>query len=351
MMNLIPALAILLALWGCRPVRPLTALDRDSLSPERCLSLRGIVAMVPILHHLAQNTESGALLHFYLYFGPPHMSVFFFLSGYGLMRSMMKKSGYGRGFILRHVPPLAALLLAVLCLFSLLHAAMSDPIGVPELFMRIFSDDLIMVIYWYMLVLILFYVAFGLLARLFPGQPKKVLVGMVLFCLAYQGICFARLVGQWWYFNCQLMPIGMAWALYEEKIDAFLERFWLPAVLFCAVGYACLYQFFDAIFALAPGYAMRFAILAASNVLFCGVVILMMKKLYIGNGVLRFLGSVSLELYLLQGPMLLLFHSPLIWIENEFVYALAVIASTVALSALVHPLYTAAVRRYRKKIA
>ena len=105
MMNLLAASPLLLALWGCRPVRPLTALDRESLSLERCLPLRGLMALVVLIHHLAQNTDSGALLRVYLNVGALPVSVFFFLSGYGLMRGAMTRSAYGRGFILRHVPP------------------------------------------------------------------------------------------------------------------------------------------------------------------------------------------------------------------------------------------------------
>ena len=198
--------------------------------------------------------------------------------------------------------------------------------------------------------LILFYCAFGILARLFPGQPGKLLAGMALFCFAYQGICLKRFVGQWWYNSCHLLPLGMAWALYEERINTLLKKLWLPATLFCLLGFAFIYQFFDAIFGLHPSFGMRFALLWINNLLFtCGVV-LVLKKLRIGNAALGFLGRISLELYLLQGLMLLLFHSPLIWIENELAYALIVIASTAALAALLHPLYAAAVRRYRKLI-
>ena len=107
---------------------------------------------------------------------------------------------------------------------------------------------------------------------------------------------------------------------------------------------------YDAIYALHPGFGMRFAILAVENVLFtCGVV-LMLKKLRIGNVLLRFLGGISLEFYVLQGLMLLLFRSGLIRIADDLSYAAAVIASTTALAALIHPLYAAAVRRYRQSI-
>ena len=350
MMNLLAASPLLLALWGCRPVRPLTALDRESLSLERCLPLRGLMALVVLIHHLAQNTDSGALLRVYLNVGALPVSVFFFLSGYGLMRGAMTRSAYGRGFILRHVPPLAALLLAVLGLFSLLYAAMSRPLGLSALFGRILSGDPILVILWYVMVLILFYIAFGVFARLFPGRPGKLLAAMACFCLSYQGVCLCRTVGQWWYNSCQLLPLGMAWALYEERIDALLKKRWLPITLFCVLGFACVYQRFDAIYALHPGFGMRFAILAVENVLFtCGVV-LMLKKLRIGNVLLRFLGGISLEFYVLQGLMLLLFRSGLIRIADDLIYAAAVIASTTALAALIHPLYAAAVRRYRQSI-
>ena len=349
MIDLLAVLPILLALWGCRPVRPLTALDRDSLSLERCIPLRGLMALVVLIHHITQNTGSGVLLRVYMYVSVP-VAVFFFLSGYGLMRGAMTRSAYGRGFILRHALPLAALLLAVLGLFSLLYAAMSKPLGLTALFSMILYCDPILVILWYVLVQLLLYIAFGVFARLFPGQPGKLLAAMVCFCLVGQGICLSRYVGQWWYSSCQLLPLGMAWALYEERINALLKKYWLLLTLFCVLGYLCIFQCFDAIFALHPGFGMRFVLLTAKNTLFTFGAVLILKKLRIGNAVLNFLGRISLELYMMQGLMLLLFRSDLIWIADDFLYAVAVIASTTALAALIHPLYASAVRRYRQAI-
>lgn len=345
LLDLLPLGLAGLALFGCRLVRPLSAHYEDALSREVCVPLRGWMALLVLLHHIAQQTESGRLLRSFLYLGQLPVSVFFFLSGYGLMRAAMTKRDYGDRFLQRHLLPLLAQLLAVLGLFRLVYAALGEFPEPFALLRLIFTGDPILVILWYLPVLGLFYLAAGLCLRLFPGRPGALLAVTAGFCLLYQGLCLALSVGQWWFNTCELLPFGMAWALYEDRLRLTLSRFWWPAAAGLALLFVLLYQFFDPLFALRPTAAARFLLLSLRNISFGLLVAALMYKFHLKGRLLRFLGGISLELYTTQGLALLLFHSGRFAIDNEFVYALAVLLGTATLAAALHPLHVSLKKR------
>ena len=339
-LDLLPLGLAVLALWGCRPAAFPEA-SEEALTPERCLALRGLMAAAVMLHHIAQQTEGGRLMRSFLYIGVLPVSVFFFLSGLGLMRGFLRREDYARGFLRRHLGALALLFFPALGLFALLYAALGDPKGLAALLGLVLRGDPVLVILWYLPVQALFYLAFGVLSRLLPGRPGRLLAGMALFCLAYQLTLALLGAGQWWYNTCELLPLGMAWALFEPRLRPMLRRAYWPLLLASCAAFAILYQFFDAVFALHPGPWMRMGLLCARNVVFTLAVVLCLYRLRLGNRLSRFLGVRSGELYALHPLPLLLFHS-LCPVGNELGYGLAVLAGAVLLATLYHPLFTAA---------
>lgn len=66
---------------------------------------------------------------------------------------------------------------------------------------------------------------------------------------------------------------------------------------------------------------------------------LLIRKINIQNAVTRFLGAISLEIYVLQGVFLTLFHSSIVVIENSYLYIAVVSATTILSAFLIHPLF------------
>ena len=333
---LLPALA-LLALWRCRAVRPLSALYEDALSREACLPLRGLMALAVLLHHIAQQTAAGRFFRLFLYVGVLPVSVFFFLSGYGLMRGCLTGRYEQKRFLLRRLTPLLALTLLALCLYALCAAAAGDPLGPSALLGRFLAADPILIILWYVPVIALFYLAFALFLRLFALRPGRLLLAMALFCLGWQLLLGLRGAGQWWINSCHLLVFGMAWALFEQRLRPLVRRAWLPLFLACALGFLLLWKYFDPLFALRPSYGTRLLILLVRGVLFTAGCFLLLGKLRLGNPALRFLGERALALYVLQILPLYLFRSALLWIGDDLLYALAVIAADVLAALLLYP--------------
>lgn len=349
--------AFLLLLWGCRPVRPLSALDGDGLTQERCLPVRGFFALVVMGHHVAQQTQDGRLFHVLLYCGIYAVSVFFFLSGYGLMHQVMTRPDYSRRFFLRRAIPIAALGLLALLLFIPVYALDGVLIGLPVLFRMLFAADPYLIILWYVLVILGFYAAFGLCLRLLRSHPGRLTAAVTVLWIIFVILGLQCGIGQWWFNTGHLLLVGMLWAENEERImSAISSPVWYAAVLgLCAVGFLLLFTGFDRIYALYPTPVMRYGIQAAGCLLFTLGVVMTMYKLRFGNPILSALGRISFEIYVLQGVFLLLFHSAPLYIGNDFLYALAVTLCTVALAALIHKPYQSLSKRYRtwitKKLA
>lgn len=349
LMDLWIVLAALFLLWGCKPVHPFSSLYGDALSAENCLPLRGFCAVMVALHHISQQTEAGQFFRIFLYISSFLVAAFFFLSGYGLMRQTMRDPDYGRGFLRRRLPPIAAMWLFSLLLFWLVHLTNGEHISLTGIFALTFKGDPFLVILWYVPVILGAYLAFGLLLHVFAGKKERILLGMALLWLVYAAAGLALGIGQWWFDSCHLLPVGMGWALYEENIQKRLERgrpYWF-AMAVSALGFALLFQFFDPIFALWPTAWMRYAISAVRSLCFTLALVLASMKLRFRNAVSVWLGKISFEFYLLHGVLLLLFHGTLIPIQSDFLYAACVLAFGALLAAAVHIPYQRLNRRYR----
>ena len=91
--DILPILLLFLCIFGAKITKPLSSINsKDYLSLATCKSYRGLFAIVVILHHLAQRTETGILFRIFTSMGSLAVAFFFFLSGYGLQKSYIIKS-------------------------------------------------------------------------------------------------------------------------------------------------------------------------------------------------------------------------------------------------------------------
>lgn len=87
----------------------------DIFIKEKTIPLKGLLAILIVIHHLSLYIDHKALYPFQCW-GAPIVSLFFFVSGYGLMKSYMKN---GKVYLLQFI---ANRVLLVYCFFLfLLH--------------------------------------------------------------------------------------------------------------------------------------------------------------------------------------------------------------------------------------
>ena len=89
-------------------IAPKNKLREDSLSLDAMTSLKGLMAICVILHHISQKAafQQTKTIPIFEHIGFLFVGVFFFCSGYGLYKSFSTKENYLKGFLKKRVLPI-----------------------------------------------------------------------------------------------------------------------------------------------------------------------------------------------------------------------------------------------------
>ena len=292
--DILAALLAAVALWGIRKA-PKGRFFDDPLNRAQGLALRGLFACVVVFCHVSDRllSEGGFLFPRFELWSALAVSVFFGLSGYGLMRQTAVDSGYLDGFWKKRLRALRWPYLAV-SLLAFVQWCRGDYAMGPRL-----EKWLGLVDYgWYFTVLLLFYLAFWFGNRRRErelGHRLALTVGGVLLVtvlLAFAG--FRRM-----HFESNgAFVAGLFFGAYRDEGCKFLRVHWGKAVaVACAIA-AIRLSWGLSRWAMAGVRADSFFFLHVFWV--AGLAALSMKW-QLGNPVLSWLGTISYELYLVHG--------------------------------------------------
>lgn len=339
---------------------------RDALSKKNTDALRGILAMVVLIHHLyeyagfLEGTPVGLLLQVIGYLC---VALFFFLSGYGLMFSVKSKGqDYIRSLPRKRILPLWCFYLFLIALYVAMNfirvKLMGEPFraGTPLfdpttgavqwwLLLKSFLFGFGKTVVgngWYFQVILIFFLAFRLVFTVFRSERGR-WIGMTAFTLAYIAVCVAA--GIFWledqpntvYEAVPCFLLGMLWSSVRPKL---LEKYDQTYKVLIA-GVVAL-----ALFALCTGArfllrraghdrgVMDLGLKVVAAPFFCAGVICLLRVIPISCKPLHWLGSISLEIYALQGIFFMLFDAPVI--GSRPIRWIAVTVATIVAAWLVH---------------
>lgn len=343
-------LLILLLLAAClyplQLTRPLgRGIRPDYLSVESGRSLRGALSLGILLHHLGQQKMGRIVLPLFPKIGYLLVAVFFFLSGYGLMKQHMAKESYRRSFFARRLPAILLPYALATVLYGLLYAALGEPWSVRQILRGLVDDNPMVSASWYILAILFFYCAFGCLMWLFGRRFAWMLPGGAVFLAGYLFLCVKLDYGYWWYNTTPALLLGMTWAVYQEKIDGLLRKQFLGVAgvavcLFVAIygGKLLLNPYISTLLA-------RTVLTWCVSALFVCCVVLALTQVRFSSRFLAWMGDISLEIYLYQFFFLQLFRSRVIYLENDLVYVAVVVTSILGGAKLLHGLSRKLLRR------
>ena len=140
----------------------------------------------------------------------------------------------------------------------------------------------------------------------------------------------------------------MAWATREKSILAFVKRrFWLvAAAVWTAFWLLFAFPQTGQVLRRLTGFGvMRGTLLA---MLFVVGLITVLLKCRIGNRVTEWLGSMSLEMYLVQGLFVTRLRGSWCYIQNDLLWMAAVLCASVLCAAALHLLVTKLLNGYRR---
>lgn len=306
--------------------------ENKYLSKEYTTCLKGICAIIVVIHHLYQRfgffagTHIGTILGLS---GALAVSMFFFYSGYGLMFTSKRKN-YVRGFFYSRLLPLYCFYIILIILYSFWTLWINHTISLNTLVQSFFFGDTIVKHGWYLQVTFVLYLIYLFSFSIFKTAKMQILT--LAFSIFVYCIC-CRLVhiDIWWYQTIPCVVLGMVCCYMKEQIDALLNKHAWKVFIASVVAFATSYIIYVRYFSEPLLGAIYFLFFVCATVSFSHI---LSHTPIISNPFFALCGKYSLEIYVTHGFFIVL------TINNKFVHILTVIVGTILLSLILEKIYT-----------
>ena len=316
------ALALLL-LVGIKPSK-LREWQEEPLSLERSKAIQGFAAVAIIVHHLSQElAREAGLIGFFEGLGVLFVGIFFFFSGYGLYTSLKTKENYLKGFLKKRLVTILVPFYMCILVFVTAACIRGEKFTPLQLLGVLSGWSLINQHMWYIVEIAILYLAFFLIYRLIRNRTAATVVmglfvlammaGSLMLCHGKDMSCSYWFQGEWWYNASFLFVVGIIFSKHSEGLRKIARKGYyfllvvfaaLTAVLGLQTAYMLKkYSYWSEIPGQDPKYLDKVRCLSVQLpwiFVFVCFVLLLMMKIRFSNPVLKFLGSISLELYLIH---------------------------------------------------
>lgn len=221
-------------------------LHKDSMSLEATKGLRGIAAIGVILHHISQESafqqangwgKPGELFYF-VNAGYLFVAVFFFCSGFGLIKSLNSKPDYFKGFLKKRVVKTLVIPFYVsVIIYAVFRIACGNKLAPANWICNFLGITMMNEYAWFPIVMTILYLAFYLI---FKNIKNRKLAFFLMFLVIFaQGVFFCFnghfvwWIGpkNWWLNN----SVTHKWWM-EQKIFCFSGEWWVNSEIAFFIG-------------------------------------------------------------------------------------------------------------------
>lgn len=325
------------------------------LSKNYEIPMRGFLTILIVVHHIVQQMNNPGILSIFNEVGLLCVACFFFFSGYGLMYNTIHHEDYlSAKYFYKFISIMLPFFLTNMC-YLIYQFAVGQHYSFKYSLGYILGFQLINTHAWYIITISIFYILFYVIFKYvknFAAAYSILFLTVILYillCLS-RGSGFGWFQGEWWFNSCILFCIGVLFSRFEQTIIMICKKIYvilLPLSLTIFIWFwtksiyvldKISYLSADSsIFSseLKESYICLFWQMSAvvSFVLF---VFLLTFKFHADNKILRFISRISLELYLIHGLFIQLFHSKQIMIENDMLYSLCVMGCSLVAAWLIN---------------
>ena len=276
--------------------------NKEYLSVESTSGLRGFLAIGIIFHHLSQWVTSGEEFSNFSYMGTYIVSIFFFLSAYGLYFQNENKKNYLDNFLVKRLSKILVPFFSI-SLIYMFYRFVNGQLMDLDFFANLFKKGST-IIYngWFVDIIILMYIFFYISFKFFRNKSISIVINTI-FVIGY--ICLAIKLGYsvWWYNSALAFVIGLIWAKNQNKIDRFLDRYYFIAIILVTVllFFSHKYNILLKYVHLEDSYSYALAANLDNIIFTIYFIILFLKKINFSNVYLTLIGRISFELYMIHG--------------------------------------------------
>ncbi|AAM31800.1 conserved protein [Methanosarcina mazei Go1] len=272
----------------------------EFLSKGNTDRIRGLLALVVILHHVAQRMDNVGLMLPFCQAGSYAVSIFLFFSGYGLMTSSLKNPNYFKNFFCKRISKVYIPFLIInIFTLSIYQLTFNSEYSLIDKLFYTTGIKLIDSVTWYIIITLVFYVIFYILFK--NNQINVAVRRLFIYSLIFYFSCYIIKIGSWWYINSFSFPIGIYTAINFNKICSYIEKNYTKYTIFFILSFGILSSGI-ASFLLYQVFHFHFKVIieTLSSILFLPVVLLLLLKVDLRHNFLNFFGDISYEMYLIH---------------------------------------------------
>lgn len=341
--------------WEAKFYRRKTWND-EFMSLSQTKALQGFFAICIMFHHIGQKTcapwlEPKYIVHgldVFVPIGYFFVGIFLFCSGYGLYKSYKKKTDYLKGFLGHRLLPIVVGLYSTGVIFIIARALIGEKMNVAQLIFYITNLQLGNPNAWFVVVLPIFYLIFYFAFK-YCKNDKTALVAVCssVFIYTLIGTIIDHndwwMCGEWWYNTAHFFCLGLLFARYEAIVVNKIKKHYVLYVIAAFVSMFVFYilsEFAQGIFSYyGETFQANFKVLRrwvcllsqiAASCSFVFFVFMLGMKIKIGNKVLSFMGTITMEFYLIHGLFVELFGYCFIFDDLPSLYYIRNVALFVA---------------------
>lgn len=300
--------------------------DFICISKDRTATLKAIMAVLIVVHHL--SLQGIPFLHTFHSWGAPIVSLFLFLSGYGLMKSLCTKGGGYLSNFFKHriLKGVVIPFLIAWAIYRLLNI-MSLPNIFKELEALIYNGITILPHSWFIFAVLYFYVSFYISYKYFNN--KACFLVLIALIMLFELWCRYWNYDRCWYISALGFPTGIIVGQYENKIVKYLND---------SFGYYCVIPISLAITALCVYIKMETAYMFVYILIPIMFVFLLFKVKFdylMRFKIIRYLSNISFEIYLSQGISMCILRGSFLNLKSDYLYLMLSLVFTLVIATFI----------------
>lgn len=290
--------------------------------------LKGALSILIVLHHLQYGVEVP-YFNMFKHVGAPAVSIFFFLSGYGLMSSYIQKGIiYLNGFWRKRIWHIVNPFLIVTFLYLLMNYFDQNSFN-SGMLTDLISEGITPLPYsWFVFTIVVFYTFFYCVFR-----SANLDINWKIICLLLLTVLYILTIknildyDRAWWVSVLGFPMGIIYKFYQKALTGILTGIYRKISGIIALSVLCVCLILTKNEWL---YIFVYAFIPVITILLFNCVE-MPKPRFIS-----FLGNISYEIYLFHGVWIVLLRGNHIFIISNILYVLAVFSLTIVTSYLLN---------------